>query len=126
MIAPMQSRLTPFRILRPVTQPQLRPTLPARFVKQTATTWGVWYSFVGDGRAMTISVTDAQLDSRVSLFSGSNCDQLFCVGHNTKGFRDNSSELTFLSELGTDYRFLVSGVSGSTGTFAVSVVVSQC
>lgn len=85
---------------------------------------GLWYSLVGTGQAMTISITSSAMDSQIALFSGNDCNQLFCLDYNSNtGYRRNDSSLTFLTEVGGTYRFHVSGRSESAGTFSVNVVV---
>jgi hypothetical protein len=73
---------------------------------------GVWYSFVGNGDLNLIGVAANQngslpFDSQLSVYSGSSCDNLTCVGGNDEGSRlGYSSAVSFTSVEGENYFIL--------------------
>ncbi len=82
---------------------------------------GVWYSFAGTGDFVTASTCGtATFDTKLSVFSGS-CGALTCVGGNDDFSGCGlTSQVGFLSEVGTDYFILVHGFLGETGSFDLS------
>jgi hypothetical protein len=79
-----------------------------------ATHPGVWYTFVGNGQILTASLCGTVWDSRIQVFSGTNCSTLTCVG----GVDDNgpscvgtSASFQWTSVVGLNYYILVSGYS---------------
>ncbi len=95
------------------------PDCPAGFI----TSPGVWYSWVSDGSALTLSTCgQAAYDTRISLFSGS-CGALVCEASNDDG--TGCSLTSLISEhptvSGTTYYVLVHGYYGATGTFNLTL-----
>ena len=87
------------------------------------TTEGVWYVVAGNGQVMTASLCATAWDSKISVFSGTNCSSLTCVG----GIDDNgpacattSASYSWTSVSGTNYYILVHGFSSSS-TFDINL-----
>lgn len=80
---------------------------------------GVWYSFIGTGDFIQLSLCNSNYDTKLQVFEGS-CDALTCVDGN-----DDScglqSEVDFVSEVGTEYFFYVFGFGSSQGDFELIV-----
>ena len=81
------------------------------------TTGGVWYVVAGNGQIMTASLCATAWDSKISVFSGTNCSILTCIG----GIDDNGpacagtpASYTWTSVTGTNYYILVHGFSSSS------------
>lgn len=84
---------------------------------------GLWYTFNGDGTAMTLSTCgQANFDTKISVYSGT-CNDLVCVagGDDAPGCADNSSEVTFPTSTGTTYFAFVHAYEDQTGTFSLSL-----
>jgi hypothetical protein len=88
---------------------------------------GVWYKFVGDGSAVTISTDNAatNYDTQVFLFSG-DCDNLVCIDNDDNSGTGETSEIDFIANTGTDYYIYVSGDGLSIGQFGLSVICVAC
>jgi hypothetical protein len=94
----------------------------------TQTMPGVWFSIPGNGQPMTASLCGTSWDSKISVFSGSSCSSLTCIG----GDDDNGPSCSGLgapasyswnSSLGINYYILVHGY-GSNSSFSLSVSCS--
>lgn len=87
---------------------------------------GLWFSFVGDGNHVNISVTSgADYDPQVAVFSGT-CDELECVGTVDNAGSDDVETISVLNTvMGTTYYINVGHYSGFTdndeGNFTLSV-----
>ena len=86
-------------------------------------TAGVWYVVAGTGGVMTASLCGTAWDSKVSVFSGPNCNTLTCVGGND----DNgpacaglSASYSWTSVVGVNYYILVHGYS-TTSAFNINL-----
>ena len=84
---------------------------------------GVWYVVPGNGQIMTASLCGTAWDSKISVYSGTNCSSLTCVG----GIDDNgpacggaSASYSWSSVSGTNYYILVHGYS-STSAFSINL-----
>jgi hypothetical protein len=86
---------------------------------------GVWYKYVGDNNAITLTTCDASgtgYDTRLTVYTGS-CGSLTCLAQNddmtpacaTGSFR---SSVTFNANTGTDYYIFVHGFQTGTGLSA--------
>ena len=87
------------------------------------TTNGLWYSFTGDGSAVTLSTCGtAAYDSKISVFTGG-CGSLACAGGNDDGVgcTANSSLVTVPTTAGTTYLVLVHGYDVDAGEFTLSM-----
>ena len=91
----------------------------------TASNYGVWYFFDGDGLPTTITVVPASnFDPRIVIFSGS-CNNLTYVGDVDGRGAGGTETHTFTATYGTRYYVYIAyyGTSGSstqTGTFSIS------
>ncbi len=85
---------------------------------------GVWYVVAGNGQIMTASLcATTTWDSKISVFSGTSCAILTCVG----GVDDNgpacataAASYSWTSVVGTNYYILVHGFSSSS-TFSLGL-----
>lgn len=84
---------------------------------------GVWYSISGNGQTITASLCGTSWDSKISVFSGSDCSSLYCVG----GIDDygpscssNSASYSWNSVSGIKYYILVHGYN-SNSAFSISL-----
>ena len=75
---------------------------------------GVWYRVTGNGQIMTAHLCNTAWDSKISVFSGTSCSALTCVGGND----DNgplcvgtSASYQWTSVVGLNYYILVHGFS---------------
>lgn len=78
---------------------------------------GIWYSFLGNGKIVTIQLLNPTFNAKIALFSGT-CSVLTCVEDSGSG-----DVLTWPAILDVPYLVLVSGVSQSKGTFNLVVTV---
>ncbi|MFK7757188.1 MAG: T9SS type A sorting domain-containing protein [Flavobacteriales bacterium] len=84
---------------------------------------GVWYSISGTGGALTLSTCNAaNYDTKISVFEGS-CEELLCVTgvDDATGCAGFTSELEFVSSIGTDYLILVHGFGSANGEFDFTI-----
>jgi hypothetical protein len=87
------------------------------------TTGGVWYVVAGTGAPMTASLCGTVWDSKISVFSGPNCNTLTCVGGNDDfgpACATTSASFTFNTVVGVNYYILVHGFS-TTSAFNISL-----
>ncbi len=85
---------------------------------------GVWYTFVGTGSFVTLSMCNAgtTYDSKLHVYEGS-CTSPLCVTADDDNC-DNpglASTVTFCSTLGTTYYVLVNGFGTASGAFALTM-----
>lgn len=81
---------------------------------------GVWYTLVGDGSFVTLSLCNGTTyDSKINVYTGS-CGVFTCVGGNDD-FCGTQSQLTFQSVNGTTYYIYVNGFTASSGDFTMSI-----
>lgn len=89
---------------------------------------GVWYTFVGNGDIVTVTVNadpgnaDDLGDSQLAIYSGS-CAALDCVTGNDDSTPPggSGSQAIFNSVVGTTYYIYVDGYSTNSGDFLISV-----
>jgi subtilisin-like proprotein convertase family protein len=79
---------------------------------------GVWYTFIGDGSSVTLSLCGSGYDTKIGVFSGT-CAALVCVTGNDD-FCGLQSQVTFNSVNGTTYYVLVTGFGTATGAFTLA------
>jgi len=93
-----------------------------QFCGTSNTTAGVWYTFVGDGSNITLSMCGAaDYDTKLSVYRGS-CAQLICVaGNDDQPGCDRTSHVTFTAIPNAEYYVLVHGWSSSIGTFELAM-----
>ena len=92
----------------------------------TASKYGVWYTFTGDGKETVITADAAfDFDHKIVVFSGS-CGDLTYVGSRDYHWDFGDKETyTFVTATGTKYYVYIahsnpSGSSAQTGTFSIS------
>lgn len=85
---------------------------------------GVWYRVTGNGQIMTASLCNTIWDSKISIFSGTSCSALTCVG----GIDDNGpscagtpASYQWTSVIGLNYYILVHGFS-TNNAFQLSLI----
>ncbi len=104
------------------------PNDPAFCGTAYGTGGGQWFSYVGTGDLVTVSLCGSSYDTRIHVVSG-DCVTQTCVAGNDD-FCGLQSELTFTSTLGTQYYFYVNGFGASEGDFVLNVtcaaVVGGC
>ena len=77
---------------------------------------GIWYTFTGTGQAWTISLCGSSFDTYLSIYSGTDCNNLSCEDFNDDGNNcsNNTSEIEdFPTVAGTTYYILVNAYSSS-------------
>lgn len=84
---------------------------------------GVWYTFVGNGQANTLTLCGSSYDTQLSVFTG-DCSALSCVNSNDD-FCGGQSQVTFTSGAGVVYRVFVYGYSASTGNFTLGLTCTS-
>jgi gliding motility-associated-like protein len=75
---------------------------------------GVWYVVPGNGQIMTASLCGTVWDSKISVFSGTSCAALTCVGgvdDNGPACATTSASFSWTSVVGQNYYILVHGFS---------------
>ncbi len=83
----------------------------------------VWYSMVGNGGSMTISLCGSSYDTYLSVFTGT-CGALTCVG-SSDDFCGASSEVTLATTTaGTIYYIEVKGYNTASGTYTLTTPVT--
>lgn len=89
---------------------------------------GVWYVVAGTGGVMTASLCATAWDSKISVFSGTNCSSLTCVGGNDDNgpaCAGSSASFSWTSVVGTNYYILVhafgTAPNSNTNTFSISL-----
>ena len=84
---------------------------------------GVWYTFVGDGQATTITSTaNSGFDHEMAIASGS-CGSLTNITCQDAGFSGGTETFTFNAVLGTTYYVYIANwdaASSATGGFTIS------
>ena len=87
---------------------------------------GVWYRVTGNGQLMTAYLCNTVWDSKISVFSGTSCSALTCVGGNDDygpTCATTSASYQWLSTNGVYYYILVHGYS-STSAFQLGLTCS--
>ncbi len=90
---------------------------------------GVWYTVTGTGNTMTASFCDGSIpvdvESKLSIYCGPSCDELFCVDAFTisdpAGCSADPQSVSWCSRPGETYYILVHGFGGSTFDFELVV-----
>jgi len=83
----------------------------------TQTQPGVWYRVTGTGQIMTAYLCNTAWDSKISVFSGTSCSALTCVGGNDDmgpSCATSSASYQWTSTVGLNYYILVHGYSTSS------------
>ena len=87
------------------------------FCSVSQTQPGVWYKITGTGQIMTAYLCNTVWDSKISVFSGTSCSSLTCVGGNDDygpTCATTSASYQWLSVNGMNYYILVHGYSSSS------------
>jgi len=87
---------------------------------------GVWYRVTGNGQLMTAYLCNTAWDSKISVFSGTSCSSLTCVGGNDDygpTCATTSASYQWISTNGVYYYILVHGYS-STSAFQLGLTCS--
>ena len=94
----------------------------APFCGTGVTSPGVWYTVMGTGNTMIVSTcNDATYDNKISVYCAA-CASLICVGGNDDALGCGlTSELSFCSIAGAEYKVLVHGFGGASGTFNLTI-----
>jgi Secretion system C-terminal sorting domain len=79
---------------------------------------GLWYTFVGDGTANTLSLCGSGYDTKIGVFTGT-CGALTCVTGNDD-FCGTRSQVTIPAFSGTTYYVLVTGFGTASGSFSLT------
>ncbi|MCK0132460.1 T9SS type A sorting domain-containing protein [Flavobacteriaceae bacterium F08102] len=88
---------------------------------------GVWFSVLGDGGNITLTVRPSGWDAGIGVYTGA-CNALTCVDSKNIGGNSVVESLTFASTVGVTYMINIGHPSGSetgaTGVFELSVNTS--
>jgi hypothetical protein len=90
---------------------------------------GVWYVVAGNGNVMTASLCGTAWDSKISVFSGTSCASLTCVGGNDDGgpaCTGTSASYSWTSVAGTNYYILVHGYSSNSAFNIALTCTAPC
>lgn len=79
---------------------------------------GLWYSMVGDGAPVTLSLCGSTYDTKIGVFTGT-CGSLVCVTGNDD-FCGLQSQVSFNTNAGVTYYILVTGFGTATGSFTLT------
>ncbi len=91
---------------------------------------GLWYSFVGDGNDITVTITPADdFDPQLAVYSG-DCGALICEGTIDEGGSGGEEEVTVsASEVGVTYYvnvgFYSAFTDGDEGNFTIDVISEE-
>jgi hypothetical protein len=90
---------------------------------------GVWYVVPGNGQVMTASLCGTVWDSKISVFNGTNCSALTCVG----GVDDlgpacatTSASFSWTSVVGQNYYILVHGYASNQAFSLALTCTNPC
>lgn len=87
---------------------------------------GVWYTFIAGTTEYTASLCNfANFDTKISVFSGEDCNNLICVDGNDDAC-GLQSELTFTTEQFETYYILVHGFGSAEGEFDLTLTATPC
>jgi hypothetical protein len=83
---------------------------------------GKWYVFAGTGDVIDIDVSTAgsDYDTKLGVFSG-DCFNLQCEAGDDDDGPGLTSQLTFTTEVGTDYLIYVTGFSSNSGDYTLNL-----
>ncbi|CAB9515603.1 CHU large protein [Seminavis robusta] len=95
----------------------------------TNTAPGIWYTVQGSGTGMVASTCHmlTDFDTRISVFRGSDCEQLECVAGNDDSHQSvecgssAASRVSWLSNPEEEYKILVHGWGALVGTFGLTI-----
>jgi len=88
---------------------------------------GVWYTFVGDGSNISITVTPTAWDAKIAVYTGT-CGTFTCIVEANNGSVGNTEVDTFTSVSGTTYYINIGHPSGSSdfaeGAFGLEITAT--
>ena len=88
---------------------------------------GVWYTFVGDGSNIGITVTPSAWDAKIAIYTGT-CGTFTCIAEANNGSVGNTETETFTSVSGTTYYINIGNPSGASdfaeGPFGLVITAS--
>ena len=95
-------------------------------VNSVSTGPGVWYTLVGSGETLGISV-NAEYDSQITVYIGEDCETLVCIDGNDQSLLGGSTTSGLLVSSNTDETLyvLVHGFGSSKGSFSIHVDVAE-
>ena len=86
----------------------------------------VWFRVVGTGSELIATTCHgSEYDTKLSVFRGSNCENLVCVDGNDDACSGVSSQVEFLTVEGEDYYILIHGYSDNAGVYGISVATED-
>ena len=79
----------------------------------------------GNDKIMSLSTCKSSFDTQISIFAGSSCNRMSCIGNNDQrtacGAFGDQSHVTWFADIATEFYVLVHGVRDSMGQFELSV-----
>ena len=88
---------------------------------------GVWYTFVGDGSNISITVTPTAWDAKIAVYTGT-CGTFTCIAEANNGAVGNTEVDTFTSVSGTTYYANIGHPSGASdfaeGAFGLAITAT--
>ncbi len=88
---------------------------------------GVWYTFVGDGSNISITVTPTAWDAKIAVYTGT-CGTFTCISEANNGLVGNTETDTFTSVSGTTYYVNIGHPSGASdfaeGAFGLAITAT--
>jgi hypothetical protein len=88
---------------------------------------GVWYTLVGDGSDISITVAPSGWDAKIAVYSGT-CGTFTCIAEANNGLVGNTEAETFTSTSGTTYFINIGHPSGTSdfpeGAFNLEITAS--
>jgi len=96
------------------------PEANAPFCGTSVDAGGIWYTVTGTGDTITVSLCGSSYDTKLHVYCGTDCDNLFCAA-GIDDFCGLQSQVDFCSTAGQTYWILVEGFAGSQGSFTMSV-----
>lgn len=89
---------------------------------------GIWYSFIGTGDDVELSLCGSDYDTKIHLYSG-DCTSLVCEGGNDDSFAQcgNTNSYLYASTVENEtYYVFISGYAGNTGIFNLEYNCITC
>ena len=83
----------------------------------------LWYSLMGTGRVIDVSLCDSNYDTYISVLSGS-CDRLSCIAKNDN-YCGTQSKTSFCSVEGKEYFIVVGGSNFERGEFVLDILEGE-
>ncbi len=88
---------------------------------------GVWYTLVGDGSNISVTVTPTAWDAKIAVYTGT-CGSFTCIADTDNGLVGNTETVSFTSTAGTTYYINIGHPSGAAdfaeGAFVLEISLS--